>query len=68
MLAQQVRGGQRLQRRDVAGAGEHHVGLAVAVVAGPVPDAEPAGAVRDRLVHRQVVERAAACPATITLM
>ena len=39
VLAQQRRGGERLERRHVAGAGEHDVGLAVAVVrARPVPD------------------------------
>ena len=37
-------------------AGHHDVRVAV-VVAGPVPDADAAGAVQDRLVHRQVVER-----------
>ena len=42
--AQQVGRGQDLQGRYVAGGGEHDVGVAV-VVAGPVPDAEAAGAV-----------------------
>ena len=57
VLAQQRRGGDRLERRDVAGAGQHDVGLGAVVVARPLPDAEAAGAVRDRLVHRQVVQR-----------
>ena len=56
-LAQDRRGGQRLERRDVAGAAEHDVGILAVVVARPLPDAEAARAVRDRLVHRQVVER-----------
>ena len=57
VLAQQRRRRQRLERRHVAGAGQHDVGLAALVVARPVPDADAARAVRDRLVHRQVVER-----------
>ena len=52
VLAQQVGGGEDLQRGHVAGAGEHHVGVAV-VVAGPVPDAQAAGAVQDGVVHVQ---------------
>ena len=51
------RGGDGLERRHVPGAGEHHVGLCAFVAARPVPDADPARAVRDRLLHRQVVER-----------
>ena len=57
MLAQQRRGGNRLQRRDVPGAGQHDVGLAAVIGGRPLPDPQPAGAVRDRLVHRQVVQR-----------
>ena len=56
-LAQERRGGDGLQRRNVPGAGEHDVRLVVALVRGPLPDADPARAVGDRLVHRQVVER-----------
>ncbi len=49
MRAQQRDGGERLQSRDVAGAGHDHVGIAV-VVARPVPDAGANGAVaRGRL-------------------
>ena len=55
VLAEDVDRGERLQRRDVAGAGHHDVRLAV-VVARPVPDADAARAVEDRLVHRQVVQ------------
>ena len=33
VLAQERRGGERLERRDVAGAGEHDVGLRAVVVA-----------------------------------
>ena len=53
MPAHQVDSGERLQRRHVAAAGHHDVGLSAPVVAGPLPDAEPGGAVLDRLVHRQ---------------
>ena len=49
--------GQSLQRRHVAAAGHHHVGLAAPVVAGPLPDPEPGLAVLDRLVHRQPLGR-----------
>ena len=53
-VAQEVRRGQRLHGRHVAGAGEDHIGLhAVAVIAGPVPDAEPRGAMHVRLLRRQ---------------
>ena len=55
LLAEEVDRGERLERRDVAAAGDDDVRLAV-VVAGPVPDPEAARAVEDRLVHRQVVE------------
>ena len=55
--ADQVRGGQRLQRRHVAGAGQDHVGITAFVGAHPVPDAETSGAMRNRIVHGQVVER-----------
>ena len=41
VLAEQIDGGQRLQRRHVAAARHDHIGLAAAVVAGPLPDAEP---------------------------
>ena len=57
VAAEQVDGGERLQRRHVAAAGHHHVGLTAAVVAGPLPDPEPGGAVFDRLVHRQPLRR-----------
>ena len=57
VLAQQRRGGQHLERRDVAGAAQHDVGLDAGVAAGPVPRADPARAVQDRVVHRQPVQR-----------
>jgi len=56
-LAQQCRGGERLQRRDVAAARKHDVGLGAGVVRGPLPDPDPARAVDDRVVHREVVQR-----------
>ena len=46
VLAEEVDGGQRLQRRHVAGAGHDDVGLAAVVVARPVPDADAARACR----------------------
>ena len=51
-LAQDRGGGQRLHRRDVAAAGQHHVRLGAGVGAGPRPDAHPLGAVHDRFVDR----------------
>ena len=57
VLAQEIDGGQRLQRRHVAAARHHDVGLAATVVAGPLPDAEAGRAMLDRLVHRQPLRR-----------
>ena len=37
---QQIDRGQRLERRNVAGAGHHHIRLDARVVAGPFPDAD----------------------------
>ena len=48
---------ERLERRHVAGAAEHDVRLAAPVVARPLPDADAARAMGDRVVHRQEVER-----------
>ena len=55
VLADEVDGSQRLERRDVAGARDYDVRLAAPVVAGPLPDPDAAGAVEDRLVHREPV-------------
>ena len=55
VLADQVDRCECLDRRDVPGAGHHDVGLAALVVGRPVPDPDAAGAVEDRLVHRQPV-------------
>ena len=57
VLAQQRGRGERLERRDVAAAAEDDVGLAALVGRRPLPDAHAPGAVDDRLVDRQVVER-----------
>jgi hypothetical protein len=57
VLAQERRGGQHLQGGDVARATQDHVGLGAGVAAGPVPRADPARAVQDRVLHRQPVER-----------
>ena len=40
-------GGERLQRRHIAGAGHDHIGIAV-IVAGPLPDARAGGAMANR--------------------
>src|SRR5664280_1096194 len=57
-LSSEDRGGRdRLERRHVARARHHHVGLGAFVAARPVPHADPARAVGDRLLDRQVVER-----------
>ena len=45
LAAKDIHGGQRLDRRDVAGAGHDDVRLAPFVVAGPFPDPQPGGAV-----------------------
>jgi mannose-6-phosphate isomerase-like protein (cupin superfamily) len=47
----QRRRGQRLLRRHVAGAGQHHVRFGAVIVARPFPDADAGRAVPDRLVH-----------------
>src|SRR5690349_9304434 len=52
VVAEQVGGGEHLQRRYVAGGRQYHVGLAV-VVAGPVPDAQSPRAVQCGVVHVQ---------------
>ena len=44
IAAQEGHGGERLERRHVAGAGHDHVGIA-GIVAGPLPDAGADGAV-----------------------
>src|SRR5690348_10391120 len=56
LAAEQVDGGERLQRRHVAAAGHDDVGIA-GVVRCPLPDADPARAVEDRVLHGQIVER-----------
>ena len=57
MPSDQVGRGQGLQRGHIAGACEDDVGIAALVRARPVPDAETSRAVRDGVLHRQVVER-----------
>src|SRR2546423_248382 len=56
-LAQDRDGGQRLQRRNVAAAREDDVRLGAVVVRRPVPDADSARAMDDRVVHREVLQR-----------
>ena len=55
VLAQQRHGGHHLEGGRVARAGEHHVGFAALLVAGPLPDPRAPGAVQDGLVHREPV-------------
>ena len=57
-LAQDLGRRHGLERRDVSGACQHDVRLfARDFGARPVPDTEPSGAVRDRLVHIEPVGR-----------
>ena len=56
LLPEEVDGRQRLQRRDVAGAGHDRIRLVVLVVARPLPDPDPRRHVLDRLVHVQVLQ------------
>ncbi len=57
LAAQQIGGGQRLLGGDVAGAGQHHVRVAAAVLrARPVPGPGAAGAVGAGLVEGEPVE------------
>ena len=52
MLPDQVRGGKRFQGRHVAGTREHNIGFFVLCLGGcPVPHADTASTVRDRLVN-----------------
>ena len=56
MDPQQIDRGQCLEGGNVAGRGDHHVGVgAQHLRAGPLPDAQAAGAVRDGLLHGQEV-------------
>ena len=50
---QHAHGGQRLERRNVAGAGHDDVGILVALAGCPVPHAEPARAVVGSRLDRQ---------------
>ena len=67
LLAQHAHGGERLERRDVAGAGHDDVGIALARRGGPVPDAESARR-SGRTASSIVSHVGAGClPATMTL-
>ena len=56
-LAEDRGGGQRLQCGNLPGAGQHDVGHRAGIVAipGPLPDAEPTGAVQRGVGHREPV-------------
>ena len=62
VLAQDRGGGQDLQRGRVPATGHDDVRLGSLVVAGPVPDADPLGAVHDRCVHAQPLRQCVLCP------
>ena len=66
MLAYEVDRGQGFEGGDIPTAGHDDVRLAVFLVACPLPDPDAAGAVQDRLFHRQVLQ-GWLFPATITL-
>ena len=57
MLPQQFGGSEDLERRNVAGAREHRVRLDTLIGAGPMPDADPAGAMPDRGRHVEPLRR-----------
>src|SRR6202521_3904616 len=53
----QIDRSQGFERRHVAGAGHHHIGLRAAVVAGPFPDADPSIAMLDRGIDVEPLRR-----------
>src|SRR5262245_14343390 len=53
ILTEKVDGSQSLKRRHVTATNHDDVRVPATIVAGPLPDAQPCGAVLDRLVHRQ---------------
>ena len=57
VLAQDGDGGERLERGHIATAGHNHIRCNALVVAGPLPDADALGTVRDGLVHGQPLRR-----------
>src|SRR5215470_13029744 len=57
VLTEEIDGCQGLKRRHIAAANHHDVRVSAAVVAGPLPDPQPGGAVLDRFVHRQPLRR-----------
>jgi hypothetical protein len=54
---QNGRGSDGLERRHVTAAGEHDIRLRPLVVGRPVPDADPAGAMQNGVVHREELQR-----------
>ena len=57
LAPQEIDGRQRLERRHVAAARHHDVGIGVVVVARPRPDPGALGAVLDRRVHVEPLRR-----------
>src|SRR5438067_2877763 len=57
VLAKQRRCGERLEGGDVSAAAEHDVRSPFFIVGRPLPDADAAGAVHDRVLYCQVVQR-----------
>ena len=52
-MAQQVDRCKGFQGRNIAGTGQHHIRLAILIVACPSPDADAGGAMLDCGVHVQ---------------
>src|SRR5437879_13611992 len=47
VLAQQIDGRKRLERRDISGTGHHHIRIASLVVRSPLPDSDSIRAMLD---------------------
>ena len=57
LLPEKCDGGQRFERRHIAGRGHDEIGFGASVRARPVPDANPRRAVADRIVHAEPLRR-----------
>ena len=56
MFVEDLDSREGLERRRIATTGHYDVGLAVPVIARPVPHPDSAAAVQDGLVHGQPIE------------
>jgi len=61
-FAQQLNSRERFERRDVAGAGHHHVRFAALIVAGPLPNTEARRAMSAGGVHVEPLAARAVFP------